>query len=65
MDSNNPWKQAVASTSSASQSRSIRSHSPRGFGHLTDGPRPANVKDPEETPVRLKIMNVYVKRPSL
>src|SRR5687767_15421367 len=44
---------AAASNSLASQSRSIRSHSPRRFRQLTDGPRPANVTnaggDPNET----------------
>ena len=45
---------AAASNSLASQSRSIRSHSPRGFRQLTDRPRPANVTnsgggDPNET----------------
>jgi hypothetical protein len=32
---------AAASNSLASQSRSNRSHSPRGFRQLTDVPRPA------------------------
>ena len=43
----------------------FRSHSPRGFRHLTDGPRTANVTTQEETLMRLKIMNLYVKPPSL
>jgi hypothetical protein len=41
---------AAASNSLASQSRSIRSHSPRGFRQLTDGPRPANVTNPGGDP---------------
>ena len=41
---------AAASNSLASQSRSIRSHSPRGFRQLTDGPRPANVTNSGGSP---------------
>jgi hypothetical protein len=36
-----------------------------GFRHLTDRSRPANVTNPGETLMRLKIMNLYVKPPSL